>query len=109
MKQKTRLRMKLKNKGKKHLKGKKIETNSKTTEYSGKKAAEKKFPKPEKRHMKLVVKQKVLQKRLTVIPRHQKWQKSSSRLKSVPEKLKNYFTEQDEEQFSSQETDNVFV
>ena len=32
----------------------------------------------------------------------------SSRLKSVPERLKNYFTEQDEEYFSSQETDDVF-
>ena len=35
--------------------------------------------------------------------------RSSSRLKSVPEDLKNYFTEQDEEYFSSQETDDVFV
>ena len=35
--------------------------------------------------------------------------RSSSRLKSVPERLKNYFTEQDEEYFSSQETDDVFV
>ena len=34
--------------------------------------------------------------------------KSSSRLKSVPEKLKNYLTEQDEEYFSSQENDDVF-
>ena len=34
---------------------------------------------------------------------------SSSRLKLVPEKLKNYFTEQDEEYFSSQETDDFFV
>ena len=34
---------------------------------------------------------------------------SSSRSKSVPQKLKNYFTEQDEEYFSSQETDDVFV
>ena len=33
----------------------------------------------------------------------------SSRLKSVPERLENYFTEQDEEYFSSQETDDVFV
>ena len=35
--------------------------------------------------------------------------RSSSRLKSVPEKLKNYFIEQDDEHFSSQETVNVFV
>ena len=34
---------------------------------------------------------------------------SSCRLKLVPEKLKNYFTEQDEEYFSSQETDADFV
>ena len=34
---------------------------------------------------------------------------SSSRLKSVPERLQNYFTEQDDEYFSSQETDDVFV
>ena len=33
----------------------------------------------------------------------------SSRLKSVPEKLKNYFTEQDDGYFSSEEADNVFV
>ena len=33
----------------------------------------------------------------------------SSRLKSVLEKVKNYFTEQDEEYFSSQETDDSFV
>ena len=35
--------------------------------------------------------------------------RSSNRLKSVPERLKNYFTEQDEVYFSSQETDDVFV
>ena len=34
---------------------------------------------------------------------------SSSQLKLVPEKLKNYVTEQDKEYFSSQETDDVFV
>ena len=35
--------------------------------------------------------------------------RSSSRLKSVPDRLRNYFAEQDEEYFSSQETDDVFV
>ena len=34
---------------------------------------------------------------------------SSCRLKLVPDKLKNYFTEQDEEYFSSQGTDDDFV
>ena len=34
---------------------------------------------------------------------------SSSQLKLVPEKQKSYLTEQDEEYFSSQETDDVFV
>ena len=35
--------------------------------------------------------------------------RSSSRLKSLSEKLQNYFTDQDEEYFISQETDDVFV
>ena len=35
--------------------------------------------------------------------------RSRRRLKSVFENLKNYFTEQDEEYFSIQETDDVFV
>ena len=35
--------------------------------------------------------------------------RSSSRSKSAPEKITKYFTEQDEEYFSSQETDDVFV
>ena len=32
-----------------------------------------------------------------------------SRLKLVPEEFKNYFIAQDEEYFSSQETDDIFV
>ena len=35
--------------------------------------------------------------------------KSGSRLKSVPDKIKNYYTEQDEKYFRIQETDYVFV
>ena len=35
--------------------------------------------------------------------------RSSSRLNSVPEKLKIYFTRQDENYFSPDETDDVFV
>ena len=35
--------------------------------------------------------------------------RSSSRLKSVPKKLKKYFTEQGDEYFSSEEADDVFV
>ena len=34
--------------------------------------------------------------------------RSSSRLQLVPEKLKNYSTEQDEDNFSSQKTDDIF-
>ena len=34
---------------------------------------------------------------------------SSSRLKSVTGKIEKYFTEQDEDYFSSQETDDNFV
>ena len=34
--------------------------------------------------------------------------RSSSRLKSVTEKLKNYFTEQDNEYFSSEGADDCF-
>ena len=35
--------------------------------------------------------------------------RSSSRLKSVPEKLKNYFAEQDDEYLRTEEADDVFV
>ena len=35
--------------------------------------------------------------------------RSSSRLKSVPERLKNYFTEQDDDYISGKETVDVFV
>ena len=48
-------------------------TSSKATEYTEKKPAETKIPKPEKSNRNLVVKQKILKKRLIVIPRHQKW------------------------------------
>ena len=48
-------------------------TSSKPTEYTGKKAAETKITKPEKSNRRLVVKQKVLKKKIIVIPRHQKW------------------------------------
>ena len=48
-------------------------TSSNPTEYTRKKAAKTKIPKTEKSKRILVVKQKVLMKRLIVIPRHQKW------------------------------------
>ena len=47
-------------------------TSSKPTEYTGKKAAETKISKLEKSHRNLAVKQKVLEKRLIMIARHQK-------------------------------------
>ena len=47
-------------------------TSSKHTEYTGKKQQKQKFQNQKKSHWNLVVKQKVLKKKLIVIPRHQK-------------------------------------
>ena len=48
-------------------------TSSKPTEYNGKKQQKEKFQNQKKSHRNLSVKQKVLKKRLIVIPGHQKW------------------------------------
>ena len=85
-------------------------TSSKATEYTEKKSAETKIPKPEQKQQDSSSKTKSTEEKVNSNARAPKMAtRSSSRLKSVPERLKNYFTEQDEEYFSSQETDNVFV
>ena len=85
-------------------------TSSKATEYTEKKPAETKFPKPEKKQQESSSKTKSTEEKIKSNPKATKMTtRSSSRLKSVPKRLKNYFTEQDEEYFSSQETDDVFV
>ena len=100
----TRLRMKIKNKSKKPLKGKGRQRKSPRNEMQVlrklqstlKKTAETKIPKPEKKcHRNLVIKQKVMKKRRIVIRgTKKKATRFSSRLKLMPEKLKNYYTEQ---------------
>ena len=73
-----------------------------------KKAAEKN-PKPERKPQESSSKTKSTEQKINGDLRAIKMAtNSSSRLKSVPEKLKNYLTEQDEEYFSSQENDDVF-
>ena len=85
-------------------------TSSKATEYTGKKPAETKIPKPEKKQQESSSKTKSTEEKINSNPKAPKMAtRSSSRLKSVPERLKNYFTEQNDEYFSSQETDDVFV
>ena len=114
-----RLRMKLKNQSKKPLKGKRRHkmyvpegggaTSSKASEYTEKKSAETKIPKTEKKQ-ESSSKTKSTEEKINSNARAPKMAtRSDSRLKSVPERLKNYFTVQDEEYFSSQETDDVFV
>ena len=77
----TRLRMKLKNQSKKHLKGKRmqkmlpreeVQLLQKPTEYTGRKAAEATIPKSGKKPQESSTITKVQKKRLTVIPGHQK-------------------------------------
>ena len=77
----------------------------------GKKAAESKIPKPEKKPKESSSKTKSTEEKINSDPNAPKMAKRScNRLRPVPEKLKNYFTEQNEDEyFSSQETDDVFV
>ena len=87
-------------------------TSSKAAEYTEKKSAETKIPKPEKKQQESSSKTKSTEEKEKVNsnPKAPKMAtRSSSRLKLGPERLKNYFTEQDEEYFSGQETDDVFV
>ena len=74
------------------------------------KKQQKKIPKPERKPQESSSKTKSTEQKINGNLKAIKMAtKSSSRLKSVPEKLKNYFTEQDEEYFCSQENDDVFV
>ena len=85
------------------------ETSSKPTEYTGKKQQKQKFQNQKKKPQEFSSKTKSSEEKINSDRKAPKMAtRSSSRLKSVPEKLKIYFTEQDEEYFSSQETD-VFV
>ena len=79
------------------------DTSSKAREYTEKKPAETKIPKPEKKQQESSTKTKSTEEWINSNPKAPKMAtRSSSRLKLVPERLKNYFTEQDEEYSSSQ-------
>ena len=104
--------MKLKNQSKKPLKGKReeVQLHQKLQSTPEKKPAETKIPKPEKKQQESSSKTRSNEEKINSNPKAPKMAKrSSSRLQSVPERLRNYFTEPDEEYFSSQETDDVFV
>ena len=115
----TLLRMKLKNQSKETLKGNRRQkccrgrrcTFIKAYRVHWKKSSRNKnIPKSEKKPNDSSTKTKSTKENIYSNPQAPKiGKKSSSRLKLVPEKLRNYFTEQDEEYFSSQETDDVFV
>ena len=82
----------------------------KPTEYTGKEVAETKNQKTEKKPQESSSKTKTTEENTNSDPKAPKMaKKSRSRLKSVSDILKNCFTEQDEEYFISQETDDVFV
>ena len=67
----------------------------KPTEYTGKKAAETKFPKPGKKPQESSSKTKSTEEKNNNGPKAPKMAtRSSSQLKSASEKLKNYFTDQ---------------
>ena len=113
-----RLRMKLKNQSKKALKGKRrhkmfpreeVQLHEKLPSTLKKKPAETKIPKPEKKQQDSSSKKSTEEKINSNRKAPKMATRSSSRLKSVPERLKNYFTEQGGEYFSSQETDDDFV
>ena len=84
-------------------------TSSKHTEYTGKNQQTQKFQNQKKSHRNLVVKQSTEEK-INSDPRAlKKSTRSSSLFKLVPEKLKNYVKEQDEEYFSGEEANDGFV
>ena len=83
--------MKLENQNKKPLKGKRRQTTLPRKEVQGGKT---------KNTEEKINSHPIATKKAT---------RSSNRLKLVPDKLKKYFTEHDEEYFNSQETDDVFV
>ena len=85
-------------------------TFSKRTEYTGKKAAEAKIEKQEKKLQEASSKTKSTEEKVNSDAKAPKRAtRSSSQLISLPMKLRNYFTGQDEEYFTNQETDDVFV
>ena len=85
-------------------------TSSKATEYTEKKTSRNKNSKSRKKQQESSSKTKSTEESINSNPKAPKMAtRSSIRLKLVPERLNNYFTEQDEEYFSSQETDLVFV
>ena len=85
-------------------------TSSKATEYTEENPEETKFPKPEKKQQESSSKRKSIEEKINSNLKAPKMAtRSSSRLKSVPEGLKSFFTELYEEYFSSQQSDDVFV
>ena len=81
----------------------------KTCRLHWKKTAETKIPKTKRNPQESSSKTIIPEEKIDGDPKETKMAtRFSSRLKSVPEKLKNSFTEQDEEYFSSQETDEDF-
>ena len=119
MLQMTRQRMKLQNQTKKPLKGKRrhkilpreeVQLHRNLRSTLGKKQQKQKFQNQKKRPQKFSSKTKNTDENINSDPKEPKMAtRSSSPLKSVPEKSKIYITEQHEEYFSSQETDDVFV
>ena len=114
----TRLRMNIKNQSKKPLKardGKKCCRGRrcnfiKTYRLQCKKISRNKNSKTRKKTQESSSKTKSTQEKINSDPKAPKMAtRPRSQLKPVPEKLKNYFTEQDEEYFSNQETNDVFV
>ena len=107
----TGLRMKLKNQSKKPLKCKRMQINLPSDEMqllrnlqsTLKKSGRNKISKTKKST-------KSTEEKINSAPKAPKMAtRSGSQLKSVPEKLKNFFTQQDEKYFSGQETDDVSV
>ena len=116
----TRLRMKLKTRRNKPLKERAKEGKNccrgtrynfvKTCRVHWKRSSRNKNSKTCKKPHESSSKTKSTEEKINIDPKApQIATTSSSRLKSLPEKLQNYFTDQDNEYFISQETDNVFV
>ena len=85
-------------------------TSSKATQYTEKKTSRNKNFNTRKKQQDSSSKTKRNEEKINSNPKAPKMAtRSSSLLKSVPERLKNYFTEQGEQYFSSQEIDDVFV
>ena len=86
------------------------ESSSEPKEKAGRKSAQTKIPKAEKKPPEGSSKTKSTEEEVNSEPKVPKMAtRSSSQLKLVPEKIKNYFSEQDNEYFSSEEADDVFV